>query len=104
MEVTSRDPGSCFHCANPGGLLHKLEELAQTFSLRGFHASEANAHTGASTSSYDAVQREALHPDLAAGQPKTDFHFGVRSDGAGRFHQTATRAGVGQVAPNWYFC
>src|SRR3984893_13725354 len=86
------------------GLLHKLEELAQTLSLRRLHASKANAHTGTSTSSYDAVQREALHPDLAAGKPKTDFYFGARSYGAGRFYQTATHAGVGQVAPNWYFC
>src|SRR5258708_3305311 len=104
MEATSGDPGSCFHCANPCGLLHKLEELAQTFSLPRLQASEANAHTGTSTSRYDAVQREALHPDLAAGQPKTDFHFGVRSYGADRFYQTATHAGVGQVAPNGYLC
>src|SRR4029077_10625840 len=75
-----------------------------TFSLRRLHASEANAHAGMSTSSHDAVQRETLHPDLAAGQPKTDFYLGARSHGAGGFYQTATQAGVGQVAPNWYFC
>src|ERR1700731_1115539 len=86
------------------GLLHKLEELTQTFSLRGLHAGEANAHTGTSTSSHDAVQREALHPDVAAGKPKTNFYFGGGSYGAGTFYQTATHAGVGQVAPNWDFC
>jgi len=46
------------------GLLHKLEELAQTFSLPRLQAREANAHTGTSTSSYDALQREALHQIL----------------------------------------
>src|ERR1700738_2642194 len=86
------------------GLLHKLEELAQTLSLRRLHAGPVNAHPGTSTSSYDAVQRETLHPDLAAGKPKADFYFGVRSYGAGSFYQTATHAGVGQVAPNGYFC
>src|ERR1700693_1158645 len=86
-----------------GTVFHELEELLHAFANRGF---EIELYPDTETRialDHNSVEYEALHPDLAAGYPKTDLNVSPALPRRYGFDVATAHAGIRQVAPDGRF-
>ena len=86
---------AAFAVRRSGSFLHILEELAEMLFPGGIHPLEANAYSPSRRAASDhPVQRQTFYPNLAARDPKPNFHFSAAADVAGSLYLASAHAGV----------
>src|SRR5882762_2837317 len=83
-----------------GGGFYKLEKLLQRLAFGSFEVKSHADTKGRIALDDDAVEDQALHPNLSAGDPEANLHVRPTLHWSDGFHVAPAHTGVRQVAPD----